>query len=120
MGGRRSYFLKDVIGTGKKIGQKKAQLTKSFNAGDVIGITTNSANLAVEHRDIGKIIIYTKKLYSYVKGKYKPEELKRLKDINIKVRVDWSHLKSKENLESNTIINTAVIDNVSRVLKERA
>ena len=120
MGGRRSYFLKDVVGTGKNVGQKKAQLTRSFNTGDVTGVSTNSANLVVEHRDIAKILIYTKKLYSHVKGKYEPEDLIRLKDINRKVRVEWSQLKSQEKLESNSIINSAVIDNVSRVLKERA
>lgn len=120
MGGRKSYFLKDVIGTGRKVGQKKAQLTKSFKTADATGVSTASANLVIEHRDMGKILVYSKKLFSHVKGKYAPEDLKIVKDISRRVRVDWAHLKSKANLESNSIINSAVIDNVSRVLKERA
>ena len=120
MGGRKSYFLKDIVGTGRKVGQKKAQLTKSFKTGDAAGVSTGSANLVLEHRDIAKILIYSKKLFAHAKGKYGPEDLKTVRDINRRVRVDWSHLKSKANLESNSIINSAVIDNVSKVLKERA
>ena len=120
MGGRRSYSLTDVVGTSRDVGHKKAQLTKSFNTGDVSGVSRNSANLVVEHRDIAKILIYSRKLFSSVKGKYERDELKSLKDINRKVRVDWSYVKSKQHLESNSIIDSAVVDNVSRVLKERA
>lgn len=120
MGGRRPYSLKDVVGTSRKVGQKKAQLTKSFIAADISGVSKNSANLVVEHRDIAKILIYSKKLFSSVKGKYEPAELKNLKDINRKVRVDWSSVKSKGNLKSNSVIDSAVVDSVSRVLKERA
>ncbi len=120
MGGRRSYSLSDVVGTSKNVGQKKAQLTKSFNTSDISGISKYSANLVVEHRDIAKILIYSRKLFSSLKGKYGPEELKNLKDINRKVRVDWSYVKSTEKLESNSIIDSAVVDSVSRVLKERA
>lgn len=118
MGGRRSYSLKDVLGTNKKIGQKKAQLTESFNNRNLTGVSEYSANLVAEHRDIGKIFLYSKKLLSAIKGSYKPEEIKNLKEISKRIRIDWSDIKSKEKLVSNSIIDSAVIDSVGRVLKE--
>jgi len=120
MGGRRSYNIKDVVGTGRNVASKKAQLTLSFKSGDVKGVAKNSANLVIEHRDIARILIYSKKLFTTLKNKYSPDELKNLKEINKKVRGDWSNVKSDEQYKSNPIIDTAVVDNVSRVLKERA
>lgn len=120
MGGRKSYFLKDVVGTGKKVGLKKAQLTKSFNSGDITGVAVGSANLTMDHRNIAKILIYSKLLFTHIKEKYKPDELRNLREINRRVRIDWSNLKDRKDLESNQIINSAVIDSVSKALKERA
>ncbi len=120
MGGRRSYSLKDVVGTGRKVGRKKATLTTSFKAGDIGAVSRGSADLVVEHRDIGKIVLYSTKLFNSLKGKYSPSELTNLKDINRKVRVAWASVKSKDKLKSNSIIDSAVVDSVSRVLKERA
>lgn len=120
MGGRRSYSLKDVVGSGKNIVKKKAQLTKSFKSSDISGVSKNSANLVIEHHDIAKIFLYSKKLYESLIGKYKADELKNLKDINRKVRIDWSIVKSNEKLVSNSIVDSAVVDSVSKVLKEKA
>lgn len=120
MGGRSPYYLKEVVGSGKKVGLKKANLTKSFTSGDVEGVARNTANLVLEHRDIAKILIYSKKLFASLKGKYSPDELKIVKEISKKVRIDWANLKSDQRLESNRIIDSAVVDNVSRVMKERA
>lgn len=120
MGGRKPYYLKEVVGTSRDVGRKKAQLTKSLNTGDVTGVSKGSANLVIEHRDIAKILIYSKKLFSSVIERYKQEDLKKLKDIKKKVRFEWSHLKNKEKLKSNPIINSAVVDNVSSVLNEKA
>lgn len=118
MGGRRSYRLKDVVGTGRKVGHLKAQLTTSFKTKDIEGVSKSSANLVIEHKDIGKIIIYGNKLLSSIKDNYSGKDLNNLKDVYRIIRIDWTNLKHKEKLSSNSIIDSAVIDNVSRVLKE--
>ena len=118
MGGRRPYSLKEVIGSSKKIDREKAQLTESINKGNITGVSRSSANLILEHQDIAKILIYAKRLLSDVKGNYRIDELRNIKEISKKIRVDWADLKNREKLVSNHIIDSAVIDNVSRVLKE--
>lgn len=119
MGGRRSYSIKEIVKDSPSAVAKRAILTKSFQKKDLKGITRASANLIPEYRDIAKIFIYSQKLLDSIKDKYPPSELAVLKEINRKVRVDWAKKKRDENLESNRIIDAAVVDSVSRVLKER-
>jgi len=118
MGGRRSYSLKDVVGTGRKVDSKKEQLATSFKSGNIEGVTRNSANLVQDHKNIGEIIIYAKKLLTSIKEKYSPDELKNVKKISDKVKIDWAALKQKENITATRIIDSAVVDSVSRTLKE--
>ncbi|NHZ86073.1 MAG: hypothetical protein GWP19_09350 [Planctomycetia bacterium] len=120
MGGRRSYYIKDVVKSNKNSEEARLNLNKSIKSGNLEEVARESANLIVEHRDIAKILIYSKKLFSILKGKYSSDELTILKEINKIVRVDWAEVKNLENFESNTFIDTAVIDNVSRVLKDRS
>ncbi len=119
MGGRRSYSIKEFVKETRSAAAKRAALTKSFQKKDFKGITRASASLIPEYRDIAKIFIYSQKLLNSIKKKYPPSKLKVLKEINRKVRIDWAKKKRKEKLESNRIIDAAVVDSVSRVLKER-
>jgi len=119
MGGRTSYSMKEVVGEGPQALAKRNALTKSLREKDIGGIVRSSVKLIPEHRDIAKIYIYSKKLLSAVKGKYPQEELKELKGIIRKVRVDWAEKKKKEKLISNRVIDIGVVDAVSRVLKKR-
>ena len=118
MGGRRSFSVKDVIKDSPSAIAKRAFLTKSFQKKDLKGISRGSASLVPEYRDIAKIFIYSQKLLDSIKDKYRPPELKVLKEINRKVRIEWAKKKTKEKLESNRIIDAAVVDAVSRVLRE--
>lgn len=119
MGGRKPYSIKEVVKDSPRVIAKRAFLTKSFQKKDLKGIVRGSVNLIPEYRDITKIFIYSHKLLDSIKDKYPPSELRVLKEINRKVRIEWARIKGKENLESNRIINAAVVDSVSRVLKER-
>jgi hypothetical protein len=119
MGGRRSYSIKEIVSTSPSAIAKRGSLTKSLKGKDVDGITRSSVNLIPDHKDIVKIFIYSEKLLSTIKNKYKQEELKNLKEINRNVRIDWAKKKKRESFESNRIIDAAVIDSVSRVLKDR-
>jgi len=119
MGGRTPYSIKEVVGEGRRALDKRNALTKSLREKDIDGIVRSSVKLIPEHRDIAKIYIYSKKLLSAVKGKYPQEELKELKGVVKKVRVDWTEKKKKEKLISNRVIDIGVVDAVSRVLKKR-
>lgn len=119
MGGRRSYSIREIVKDSRSATAKRAALTRSFQRKDLKGISRASASLIPEYRDIAKIFMYSQKLLNSIKDRYPPSELRVLKEINRKVRVDWAKKKRKENLESNRIIDAAVVDSVSRVLKER-
>jgi len=117
MGGRRSYSIKDLIKKSPSSIAKRASLTRSFKDNNISGISLGSAKLVPETRDIAKIFIYSQKLLTTIKDKYPPGKLKVFREINQRVRVDWAELKKKHGIESNNIINDAVVDSVSRVLR---
>lgn len=119
MGGRRSYSIKEIVRDSRSAAAKRGVLTRSFQKKDLKGISLASASLIPDHRDIAKIFIYSQKLLDSIKDRYPSTELRILKDINRKVRIDWAEKKRKGNLESNRIIDSAVVDSVSRVLKGR-
>lgn len=119
MGGRRSYSIKDVLGKSASVVAKETSLINSFKKKDVDGITRGSISLVSDYRDIAKIIKYSEILLVEIKDKYRLDELRVLKEINKIVRIDWAEKKRKGNLASNRIIDAAVIDSVSRVLKEK-
>lgn len=120
MGGRKSYYIKNVVNPNKNSEQARLKLNKSIKTGNPEEVARESAILSTEHRDIAKILFYSKKLYSVIKEKYSRDDIRVLKELNKKVRNDWTNIKETEKIESNSIINAAVIDIVSRVLKERA
>jgi len=119
MGGRRTYSVRDVLKDETNVIAKRGSLTRSFKKKDIDGITRGSVGLVSEYRDIVKIFKYSEKLLSTIREKYSPSELKILKEINKKVRLDWAEKKRKESLDSNRIIDAAVVDSVSRVLREK-
>ena len=119
MGGRKPYSIKEVIRKTSRLGPKKANLTKAYKKEDINGITRSSIGLLPEHRDITKIFVYSEKLLNRIVKKYTPEETKTVKQIVPKIRSDWSTLKREQSLDSNTIIDNAVIYSVGNYLKER-
>jgi len=119
MGGRRSYSIGEVIGESQRAIAKRNALANSLKEKDVGGITLGTVNLIPEHRNLAKIFIYSKSLLSDIKDKYPQKKLRVVKEISRKVRVDWSNKKDREKLKSNRVIDIAVVDVVSKVLKER-
>jgi hypothetical protein len=120
MGGRRSYSIKEVLREDSDTRTKRASLTKALKGEDIDGISRGSANLIPDHKAIAKIFIFSEKLLDTVKDKYTPKDLKELKEINKKVRIDWAKLKKDLNIETIRIVDVGVVDAVSRALKERS
>jgi hypothetical protein len=119
MGGRRTYSIKSFIKSGPGIPAQEANLTKAIKNDDLPGITRSSVNLLAEHRDLAKIFILSQKLVEKIKSQYKGLELDSVKEISQKVRSDWAQYKRSNDIESDKIIDDAVIFSVSRFLKER-
>lgn len=119
MGGRRSYSIKSFVRSGPGIPAQKANLTKAIQHDDVPGITRSSVNLLSQHRDLAKIFLFSEKLLGEIKSKYKSEDLDTVKQISIKVRSDWALYKRSHEIESDKIIDDAVIFSVSKFLRER-
>ncbi len=117
MGGRRAYSIREVVGESQRALEKRDALTKSLKERDIGGIARSSVKLIPEHRDIVKIYLFSKKLLSDIKDKYPPQELRVIKEISRKVRVDWAEKKEEERLISNRVIDIGVVDAVSRALK---
>jgi hypothetical protein len=119
MGGRRSYSIKSFVRGGPGIPAQKANLTKAIQNDDLTGIARSSANLLAQHRDLAKIFILSQKLLESIKTQYKSEDLDTVKQISIKVRSDWAQYKRSHEIESDKIIDDAVIFSVSKFFKER-
>jgi hypothetical protein len=119
MGGRRSYSIKSFIRSGPGIPAQKANLTKAIQNDDIAGIARSSANLLTQHRDLAKIFILSQKLLESIKSRYKSEDLDTVKQISIRVRSDWAQYKRAFNIESDKIIDDAVIFSVSKFFKDR-
>jgi hypothetical protein len=119
MGGRRSYSIKSFIRRGPGIPAQEANLTKAIQHEDLPAITRSSVNLLSEHRDLAKIFILSQKLLEKIKSQYKSKDLDTVKQISIKVRSDWAQFKRSKDIESDKIIDDAVIFSVSKFLKEK-
>lgn len=119
MGGRRSYSIKSFVRTGPGTTAQKANLTKAIQNDNLPGITRSSVNLLAEHRDLAKIFILSQKLLESIKSQYKSEDLDTVKQISQKVRSDWAEYKRSHSVDSDKIIDDAVIFSVSKFFKER-
>jgi len=119
MGGRKSYSIKKIIRKDPSVRAKKASLTKALKNENVEGITRSLVNLVSDHRDIVKIFSYSGKLSNRILKEIKPEEVKTIKQILPNVKRVWSSLKREQKLDSNKVIDDAVVYAVAKFLREK-
>jgi len=118
MGEKKTCSIKSFIKISPGISIQEANLKKAIINEDLKTITRTSIFLLSEHRDLAKIFHYSERLLREEKLKIKPQASLSFNHTSSRISNDWMKYKISNNIKSDEIVDTAVIDSVTNVIFE--
>ena len=116
MGGRKTYPVKNVVGSDKSLISPRRKLASAINEESPEKIVQTTVNLFQQSKTGLNNLAAAINMYDFFKEQ---KEVKELKDIKKDVSDFWTKTKEEKSLKTSSEVDRIIVDSAVKVLKKR-